>query len=115
MTENTTPEGLGPPGASLWRSVLDVYELERHEELLLLEACRTVDLLEDLARSVDAEGHMLDGRVHPAVVEIRQQRIALARLLAALRLPAGDDGEVQAGARRPQRRVGARGVYGLVS
>jgi hypothetical protein len=35
----------------------------------------------------------------------------LARLLAALRLPAGDEDE-QAG-RRPQRRVGVRGVYDI--
>ncbi|MDQ3452051.1 MAG: hypothetical protein M3493_05025 [Actinomycetota bacterium] len=40
-------------------------------------------------------------------MEARQQRIALARLLAALRLPAG---EVE---QRPQRRVGVRGTYGI--
>lgn len=115
MTSTSAPEGLSEPGASLWVSVLAEYELERHEELLLLEACRTVNLLDDLAGSVEAEGHMLDGKVHPAAVEMRQQRIALARLLAALRLPAGDDGDLQAGARRPQRRVGVRGVYGVVA
>lgn len=32
----------------------------------------------------------------------------LARILAALRMPAGDEEED-----RPQRRVGVRGVYGL--
>lgn len=51
-------------------------------------------------------------KAHPAAVEARQQRIALARLLAALRLPAGADGD-EAQGRRPQRRVGARGVYGI--
>ena len=49
-------------------------------------------------------------RAHPALVEARQQRIALARLLAALRLPAGEE---EAGDRRPQRRMGVRGVYGV--
>lgn len=111
--DDVAPEGLAAAGESLWRSVLDEYELERHEELLLVQACRTVDLLEDLASEVAAAGVMVDGRPHPAAVEMRQQRIALARLLAALRLPAGDAGDVQAGARRPQRRVGARGVYGI--
>ncbi|HLM07095.1 MAG TPA: hypothetical protein VK402_18085 [Blastococcus sp.] len=43
-------------------------------------------------------------------MEARQQRIALARLLAALRLPAGEE---EAGDRRPQRRMGVRGVYGV--
>jgi hypothetical protein len=28
-----------------------------------------------------------------------------------LRLPAGEEGDAQKDARRPQRRVGARGVY----
>ena len=115
MTKPMIPDGLEVRGRSLWSSVLDEYDLERHEELMLEEACRTVDLLEALAATVAADGHMAGDRVHPAVVEMRQQRIALARLLAALRLPAGEDGDVQAGARRPQRRVGARGVYGLVS
>ncbi|MDQ3274292.1 MAG: hypothetical protein M3Q39_04480 [Actinomycetota bacterium] len=43
---------------------------------------------------------------HPALVESRQQRLALARLLIALRLP---DREEQ----RPQRR-GLRGGYRLL-
>ncbi|MFC5208610.1 hypothetical protein ACFPM0_18860 [Pseudonocardia sulfidoxydans] len=46
-----------------------------------------------------------DGRVHPAVIEARQQRLTLARLVASLRVP--DDGDV-----RPQRRGAARGFYG---
>lgn len=92
------------------------FELEEHELALLVEAVRTVDLLDVLDARVRAEGPMLTGpqgeRAHPAAVEARQQRIALARLLAALRLPAGEAGDQQANA-RPQRRVGARGVYGI--
>lgn len=109
------PAGAKASGRRLWRDVLGKYELEEHEEALLREAVRTVDLLDDLAAVVADEGLMVDGphgsKVHPAMVEARQLKIALARLLAALRLPAGeeDDGSV----RRPQRRVGARGVYGV--
>jgi hypothetical protein len=44
------------------------------------------------------------------LVEARQQRIGLARLLAALRLPAGEE---EADDRRPQRQMGVRGVYGV--
>ena len=47
-------------------------------------------------------------------VEARQLRISLARLVGALRLPAGDEDDQPAG-RRPQRRGGARGVYAPVS
>ena len=85
---------------------------------LLREMVRTVDLLDALAEQVKQDGLMVPGpglvtRVHPAAVEARQQKIALARLNAALRLPSGEEGDEQKGARRPQRRSGARGVYGI--
>jgi hypothetical protein len=94
-------------------SVTSAYELEEHEIALLVEACRTRDVLDRLAETVAREGELLAGKAHPGLVEARQQRIALARLLAALRLPAGAEGDHQSGARRPQRRAGARGVYKL--
>ncbi len=115
-TAKRPTSGLRAAGKRLWASVLDEYELDEHESALLLEACRTVDILGDLAAAVRRDGALVDSpqgwRAHPAAVEARQQRITLARLLAALRLPAGTEGDRQAGA-RPQRRVGARGVYGV--
>lgn len=112
------PAGTGPSGRRLWVEVLGEYELEQHELILLKEMTRTVDLLDDLDAQVRRDGLMVAGpglgkRVHPAAVEARQQRIALARLSASLRLPAGEEGDQQKGARRPQRRSGARGVYGI--
>ncbi|HEU0128998.1 MAG TPA: hypothetical protein VFQ48_10400 [Pseudonocardiaceae bacterium] len=109
------PDGLRTAGRELWCAVQSVYELEAHESRLLLEMCRSADLLDTLAAVVESEGPMLDGRAHPAAVESRQQKIAFARLSAALRLPAGDadSGDQQAGARRPQRRVGMRAPYSL--
>lgn len=112
----TPPVGSGAAGRRLWSSVVDVYELEEHERALLVEAVRTVDLLVQLDAAVRADGALVDSpqgmKAHPAAVEARQQRIALARLVAALRLPAGEEGDTQASA-RPQRRSGTRGVYGL--
>ncbi len=108
------PTSTGTAGRRLWSSVLVEYELEQHEIALLTEAVRTVDQLDDLAALVDRDGLLLDSptgpRIHPAAVEARQARIALARLLAALRLPAGEEDEGQ-DERRPQRRSGVRGVY----
>ncbi len=116
MTAERPPRGTKAPGKRLWSAVMDEYELEEHERALLVEAVRTVDLLDALARTVDDEGHVIDSpqgrKAHPAVVEARQQRIALARLLAALRVPWGEEGDQQASA-RPQRRVGVRGTYGI--
>jgi hypothetical protein len=45
---------------------------------------------------------------NPALVESRQQSIALVRVLAALRMPSGDED-----ASRPQRRDGVRQSYGM--
>lgn len=108
------PAGLGPSGSKLWRSVLDVYDLDEHEELLLLQACRCADRLDALAAVVADSGPLTttskgDVATHPAVVEGRQQSLTLARLLASLRMPSGDEAEMS----RPQRRGAARGSYGV--
>lgn len=110
------PPGTRAAGRRLWESVTCAYELDEHERALLVEAVRTVDLLTVLDASVRADGALVKSpqgvRANPAAVEARQQRIALARLLAALRLPAGGEGDEQANA-RPPRKVGVRGVYGI--
>ncbi len=119
MTAPQAPEGLRSNGLALWRSIADDYELEEHERALLAQAARTVDLLDELDGIVRREGAMVAGpqgmTAHPAAREARQQGITLARLLAALRLPSGEEGDQQASARprRPQRRSGARGTYGI--
>jgi hypothetical protein len=89
----------------LWASVNRAYELAPHELAVLVECCRTVTGLDDLARVVAAEGVMLDGKAHPAVVESRQQRLALGRLLVTLRVPDETTGA------RAQHRGRLRGAY----
>lgn len=112
----TAPAGLRAAGRRLWDSVLDQYELEEHELSLLVEAVRTVSLLEELDAMIRKDGAVIDSpqgkKAHPAAVEARQQRIALARLLAAMRLPSGEDDQ-QSGATRPQRRGGVRAPYSI--
>src|SRR3954468_1997106 len=116
MSKPKAPDGLRASGRRLWSSVVDDYELEEHETALLVEAVRTIDLLDLLDARVRDEGPIVSSpqgdKANPAAVEARQQRIALARLLAALRLPSGEEGDQQASA-RPQRRSGVRGVYGI--
>ncbi len=110
----SAPSKAGAAGKRLWASVVDEYDLQEHELALLVEAVRTVDLLAELDAAVKADGALVDSpqgrKANPAAVEARQQRIAFARILAALRLPAGDEDE-----ERPQRRVGVRGTYSLRS
>lgn len=109
MTIPSAPRGTKAGGRRLWRSVLDAFELDEHELVVLREAVRTVDQLDALAAVVERDGPMSESpqgpRVHPALVESRQLKLALTRLLASLRLPSGEsDG-------RPQRRGAARAPY----
>lgn len=105
------PRGLKTSGKALWRAVQEDYALDQHELTILREACRTADGIDALQAVLDREGTMSESsqgvRVHPVLPELRQQRIAFARLITALRIPAGEtDG-------RTQVRPGVRGVYGV--
>lgn len=112
------PDHLREGGLRLWTTITGEYDLEEHELVLLRAAARTVDLCDDLEGRIRREGSVIQSpqgmKAHPATVEIRQQHIALARLMAALRMPSGDEGDQLPG-RRPQRRSGARGIYALGS
>ena len=105
------PSELRESGCALWRAVLSVFVLDAHEMTILREACRTADLLDGLQQLLDDEGLMSESsqgaRVHPAAVELRQQRVTFARLLTALRIPSGEDDG------RTQVRGTPRGVYGI--
>ncbi len=113
MTKESSPAGLASTGRRLWQSVLEDYELDVHEQLLLREACRCADRLDLLAAELSGPVLQTNGRgepsAHPALAEGRAQQLTLARLLASLRLPSGE----MAG--RPQRRGAARGAYGIRS
>lgn len=91
-------------------SIVDDYELDEHELALLVEAVRTVDTCDRLDARVRKDGEVVDSpqglKAHSALVEARQRRITLARLLVAMRMPSGEEeGE------RANRRTGVRGVY----
>ena len=107
------PSGAGPTGRRLWRAVLADFELAEHEMTLLRQAVRVADACDELQKIVDDEGPLLrtehGPKSHPALVELRQQRIVLARIIVALRVPLGDQEE--SAPTRSQRR-GLRGVYG---
>src|SRR4051794_40430406 len=110
MTDNDEngTEGATEAGRRLWKAITTSFVLEEHELSLLREAVRTKDLTEALQSVVDEDGPVVGGRAPPAVVELRQERLVLARLLVALRIPIGE-GE---GQHRLQRR-GIRGSYGV--
>ncbi len=98
------PRGLKSAGQRLWTAVHERYGLAPHEELLLVEACRTADRLDKINADL-AKPRLPDDRRDRLYREARAQQAMLARLVASLRLPDDDSG------RRPQRRGGARGAY----
>lgn len=87
----TTPRGLKPDGKRLWSSVTTDFELDESASAVLAEACYTIDLLAGLRAKLDETPSVIDNaqgpRMHPLVVEVRQQRLALAKLVASLGLP----------------------------
>jgi hypothetical protein len=91
MTRRTpnAPDGLGPRGRRFWRSMHADYDYSDAETELLVEACRVLDNVEALAAVVAAEGPTSTGSkgqtvTHPALQELRQQRLLLSRLLPQL-------------------------------
>lgn len=112
MTSVKTPRGLGGGGRRLWRAVVADYELEQHEVTLLLELCRAVDTCAALQAQVDAEGltqknRLGEMKLHPCLVELRQQRLLVGKLTALLRIPLGEAVDDEP---RGQLRA-VRGVY----
>jgi hypothetical protein len=81
---------------AFWRHTIKAFELSEVETELLRECCRLLDECESLRDSVDTEGTTVKGstgqvRVHPALGELRQHRLALGKLLAQLALPDVDE------------------------
>jgi hypothetical protein len=116
MSIPRAPAGAGPSGRRLWREIQADYELSEHETALLTALVRQVDRLDKLEELIAAEGLTVDAshgvKMHPAVPEARASAIAIARISAALRLPAGETGD-DARPAASQRRTGVRGIYSI--
>jgi len=111
-TSRRAPAGLGAPGRKLWNAVTEEFELAEHEAAQLEESCRIRDTIAALRKQLKEDGTMIPSsqgsRLHPAITEIRQQQLALARLLATLGVPGLEEDDL------PASR-GTRGVYPLRS
>ena len=87
------PAGLKVSGKALFKALstdlADGFTFDQRELHLLREACLVADHLADLEAVLAAEGMTSTGSAgqtvaHPALVESRQQRLVLVRLLASL-------------------------------
>ena len=85
-------EQYGPRGERFHDAAIANYELTDSELELLAEVCRSLDVIDGLNAAIARDGLTVEGasgqvRVHPAVAEVRSTGLAVARLLALLRLP----------------------------
>jgi len=114
MTPPKAPNGLEKAGAALWQSLTGAYDLEPWEATVLESACRQADDVARLEVVIARDGMVSTGsagqpRLAQAVTEVRQGRLALARLLDTLRLPAEDEAAGRTGRQvRAQRAARAR-------
>jgi hypothetical protein len=104
------PRGLKTRGRRFWDLVLDRWELTASERELLCECCGLLDEIEDLRRAIGRDGATVLGSAgqpvtHPAFRELRQTRLALARLLAQLALPEDDGTSLSSPASSKARRA----------
>ena len=111
------PSGLASAGRSLWARIVgdlpEGFEFDARELALLAAACRQADAIAALEQSIKRDGHVVRGaagqrRLNGAVTEARQGRIALARLLGELDLPAEDAKTQTASSQRARRAADVR-------
>lgn len=111
------PSGLASPGRSLWiRMVGDLpegFEFDARELAILAAASRQADAIAALEQSIRRDGHIVRGaagqpRLNGAVTEARQARIALARLLGDLDIPAEAEKSQTASSQRARRAADVR-------
>jgi hypothetical protein len=106
------PANAGTAGARHWTAITSEFDLDPHELDLLDQAATTLGIIERLESRLGDEdvitGGGLVAKPHPAVTELRQQKLTFARLMACLRLPLDDPHESERPVRRPVRGVYAK-------
>jgi hypothetical protein len=115
MTPPKPPTGLGRAGQQLWRAIVKEWELDAREAAVLKRAAQQADANAALEKAIAKDGYMITGasgqrRLNSAVTELRNGRLAVARLLGEINLPAEGDNAKGANAvsRKAQRAANAR-------
>jgi hypothetical protein len=70
--------------AHYWDEIRGSHNLGAKEGLLLEEISEVIRLIDELGASLDNVDVVVDGKPSPIVVELRQQRALLSRLIAQL-------------------------------
>lgn len=111
------PKGLGNRGRGLFASVAKAlpegFEFDEREVAILTMAARQADDVLRLEGVIRKKGPMVSGSagqpvVNPAVIEARQGRLAINRLLGELSIPDQDAKPRTAASRRGETAANAR-------
>jgi phage terminase small subunit len=109
------PAGVGDAGTKLWQGVCsdlaDGFRFDSRELALLARACTCADHIAALEDVVNRDGPTTAGSrgqvvVHPALAELRAQKIVLLRLLSTLDF--GEQGEGSLVTQRARKAAVAR-------
>jgi phage terminase small subunit len=99
---------LKPAGRAFWRRVTAVYELAPGETALLVQACKTLDVLARIDRALAREGLVVAGstgqrRAHPLVAARADQVRTLETVIRGMCLP--QPWEAEGSRRSPQQQA----------
>ncbi|WUC42286.1 hypothetical protein OG692_10405 [Streptomyces cellulosae] len=89
MDAQPAPEGLLERGLRLWNDTLDGMDADPDELVLLEEACRLVDEIDQMVAALGESGPVVKGSrnqpaANPLIREIRGHRLTLTRVLRQL-------------------------------
>ncbi|MEJ7894371.1 MAG: P27 family phage terminase small subunit [Solirubrobacteraceae bacterium] len=111
------PKGLCVAGTALWRAIHGglpaTMELDERETAVLGLACRQADDVAALEAVLARDGVVVEGssgqpRLSGVVSELRQARLATAKLLGELQLPDAAEQPASASSKRAQKAAHAR-------
>jgi phage terminase small subunit len=90
------PDALRSSGRAFWRKITSVYDLSPAEVALLARACRTLDTLADIDRTLMREGLVVTGstgqrRGHPLLGAMSELQRTLEVLIRGMALPMPDE------------------------
>ena len=111
------PSALNSAGKSLWKAILTDLpadlELDARELSVLATACAQADTNTALEAAIKRDGMTVSGaagqrRLNAAVTELRQGRVALARLLEAVDLGPAEGYSETPGSRRGRKAADGR-------
>lgn len=90
MQENKVPFGLSSAGTELWTGVTSGRELDAPSKVLLVNACRIADRLDDLVETIGSRLTVINDQgtetINPLISEHRQQYATLAAILSKMGL-----------------------------